>query len=195
MRKRSLTRVGDLIRKHPSGAEVPAPGRWSIANSHVAVRLEGRRGLLGRVHAAAPWACGELVVADDVAALALVLHVGTPPRTGAGTMPGLARLLADDHLSEITLRVPIIEPAAAPTWRTQGVVSLGALSRPVPVSVTYHGVYRTALAAKAWLTVVTEIAHDSAGKRSRRPVRITADILAVNSTPTAVRPPGVGIAA
>jgi hypothetical protein len=173
--------AGDLIRLHPSGAEVPAPGWWSIAKSHVSVAFDVRRGLFRRVHTVAPWAYGGLAVAEDVAELALVLHVGVSPSSDSRTRPSLTRLLDADHLSEVTLRVPGFAPTAATPWRADGTVEAGTQTQRAPVSLIYHGVYRRASAATAWLSVTTEIARDAAGKPLQRPVRVAAEVLAVKS--------------
>lgn len=171
-------RVTELIRSS-GGAEVPAPGRWRIPNSHVTISYRARTGLLERVRARAPSASGTLHIADDLRHVALVLNVGATGRSDATDAPGLGALLGNECLQDVVLRTREIVPTLDVIWRARGEIDLGPVSQPARVTITYHGVYRAGDDAKAWLTVAATIDHDVSGRRRRGPVELIADVLAV----------------
>jgi hypothetical protein len=171
-------RVADLIRSS-GGAEVPAPGRWRIPNSHATVSYRARTGLLKRVGARASSAYGTLDVPEDLGYMALILKVGAKARSDAGGAPGLGGLFGTECVHDVVLRAHEIVPTPDGTWHARGEIDLGRVSQPAHIVITYRGVYRAGGDAKAWLTVEATIDHDVDGPRQRGPVELIADVLAV----------------
>ena len=173
-------RANQLIRTI-GGAEVPAPGSWQIPRGHVTVSYTGRIGVLRRMRAQAPSATGTLDVSEDSAALELT--IAASPRAGSIDAPGLGGLLGADDAPQVELRAPALVPTPHGIWRTSGQIRIGRSTQAVPVTVTYHGVYRSGDTAKAWLTV--HATAEGNGRRLHGPVELVADVLAVAPSPTA----------
>jgi hypothetical protein len=171
-------RTDRLIRR-VGGVEVPAAGCWTIPRSHASVNYGARTGFVRRVQGRAAAAAGALHVGDDPTQTELVLHVAAWAGTGTPGAPSLSELLGNKCVCAVTLRASSMEQPTDNTWRMRGVAHSSWVSRPAPISVEYHGVYRAGDGAKAWLTVRADISHDFAGLRPRGPLEIVADVLAV----------------
>jgi len=127
----------DLIRRIDD-VELPTPGRWGIAaRQPVRLRTVGlrRRTMAGTVS-------GSVTIAEDPndSTLDLVISPG-----------GAAR---PEH--DLAIYATLISADADGCWRFNGVVA-GTITVPVAVDVTYHGVYKRADRAVAWLTVETAL--------------------------------------
>jgi hypothetical protein len=123
----------DLIRR-VDDVELPAPGRWSIAALQpVSLRTAGwrRRTLAATVS-------GDVTIAEDVndSTLELLIRRGGP----------------DGPEHDVAVHATMTSASADGSWRFLGSVA-GTDAIPVAVDVTYHGVYRRADRAVAWLTV------------------------------------------
>jgi hypothetical protein len=127
----------DLIRK-VDDVELPTPGRWGIAAQQpVSLRTVGlrRRTIAGTVS-------GGVTIAEDPADSTLDLLISP---SGAG---GPERDLA--------IHATLTSADAHGTWRFDGLVE-GTITVPVAIDVTYHGVYKRADRALAWLTVAADL--------------------------------------
>ena len=123
----------DLIRSIDN-VELPTPGWWGIAAQQpVSLRTVGlrRRTLSGTVS-------GGVTIADDPCDSTLDLLIC--PRDGQ----------SPDH--DLVIHASLTSAGADGVWRFSGSVD-SAITLPIAVDVRYHGVYRRADRAAAWLTV------------------------------------------
>ena len=172
-------RAHQLIRSH-EGAEMPAPGCWRIPSSHVTVEYGARIGIIRRVTGRAPAASGALWVPDDLDwGVELELDIGVWAHPYATDVPSGGTLRGAEHVRQVSFRAPRMRPTIDGTWRSLGEICIRRVSNPVPVTVTYHGVYLAGEHAKTWLTAHASIAcRDGAGHRGE-PLELDADVLAV----------------
>ena len=172
-------RAHDLIHSH-EGAEVPAPGCWRIPNSHVTVQYSARIGIIRRVKGRAASASGALWVPDDIDwGVELELDIGAWPHPYAADVPSLGTLLGAEHVRQVSFRAPGMRPTIDGTWRSLGEICVRRVSRPAPVTVTYHGVYLAGEYAKTWLTARASIACRYGGRHCWEPLELAADVLAL----------------
>jgi hypothetical protein len=135
----------DLIRRI-DGVELPTPGRWSIAaDQPVSLRTLGWR---RRKHAGT--VSGGVTIAEDPNDSTLELLIRPDGAAGA------------EH--DVAVHATMTSANPDGSWRFTGSVA-GAAVVPVAVDVTYHGVYKRAQRAVAWLTV--EAALPGVGGRPR----------------------------
>ena len=169
----------DHLIRRVGGVELPTKGCWTIPRSHVAVHYGARTGLIRRVRGQAPAASGVMQVTEDPADTALFLNIATwaDPRRAGG--PSLAALLGNSRISVLVLQASAIDMPTNGAWQMRGTAHMSWVSRPVSISVTYHGLYRAGDRAKASLTIRAEIEHDFSGPRRRGPIELVADVLAV----------------
>jgi hypothetical protein len=123
----------NLIRR-VDGIELPAAGWWPIAaRQPVSLRTIGlrRRTLSGT-------AAGGVTIGEDPRDSTLDLVVS--PHDGSGSQGDLA------------IHAALAGASADGVWRFTGSVA-AAVTVPIVVDVRYHGVYRRADRATAWLTV------------------------------------------
>jgi hypothetical protein len=125
--------VHDLIRT-VDDVELPTPGWWGIAAQQpVSLRTVGvrRRTLSGTVS-------GVVTIAEDPRDSTLDLLIC--PRDGH----------SPDN--DLVIHASLTSASADGVWRFNGSVE-GTVTVPIAVDVRYHGVYRRADRAAAWLTV------------------------------------------
>ncbi len=137
--------TNELIRR-VDDVELPAAGWWGIAAQQpVSLRTVGlrRRTIPGTVS-------GGVTIAEDPIDSTLDLLIS----------PGGA----DSTEHDLAIHATLTSAGADGTWRFAGTVE-GTVSVPVAVDVTYHGVFKRADRALAWLTV--EAALPGLGGRRR----------------------------
>jgi hypothetical protein len=137
--------TAELIRT-VDDVELPAPGRWDIAAAQpVRLRTVGlrRRTTTGTVS-------GGVTIAEDPGDSTLDLLIS--PGGDGGR----------EH--ELAIHATLTSAGADGIWHFDGQVA--GTTAPVAIDVTYHGVYRRAERALAWLTV--EAALPGLGGRPRR---------------------------
>jgi hypothetical protein len=135
----------DLIRRIDD-VELPTPGWWGIAAQQpVSLRTVGlrRRTIAGTVS-------GGVTIAEDPSDSTLDLFISPG---GAGS---------PEH--DLAIHATLTSARADGSWRFAGTVE-GTVTVPVAVDVTYHGVFKRADRAMAWLTV--EAALPGLGGRPR----------------------------
>jgi len=138
--------TNELIRR-VDDVELPTPGWWGIAaRQPVSLRTVGlrRRTITGTV-------AGGVTIAEDPSDSTLDLLIS----------PGGA----DSAEHDLTIHASLTSAHADGSWRFAGSVA-GTVTVPVAVDVTYHGVFKRADRALAWLTV--EAALPGLGGRPRR---------------------------
>jgi hypothetical protein len=129
----TMITTADLIRRIDD-VELPTPGWWAIAAQQpVSLRTTGlrRRTLGGTVS-------GGVTFAEDPTESTLELLI----------CPGGAE--SPEH--DLAIHANLTSAGADGTWRFTGSVE-GTITVPIAVDVTYHGVYKRADRATAWLTV------------------------------------------
>jgi len=137
--------TNDLIRRIDD-VELPSPGWWGIAaRQPVRLRTIGlrRRTIAGTVS-------GGVTIAEDPrdSTLDLLISPGGP----------------DSPEHDLAVHATLTSATADGCWRFAGSVE-GTVTVPVAVDVTYHGVFKRADRALAWLTV--EAALPGLGGRPR----------------------------
>ena len=136
--------TNDLIRRIDD-VELPTPGWWGIA-AQQPVRL--RSGGLRRRTIAGTVSGGVTIAEDPIdSTLDLVISSG-----------------ADRRERDLAIHATLTSAEADGCWRFAGSVD-GTVTVPVAVDVTYHGVFKRAERAVAWLTV--EAALPGLGGRPR----------------------------
>jgi hypothetical protein len=138
--------TNDLIRRIDD-VELPTPGHWGIAaHQPVSLRTVGlrRRTIAGTVS-------GGVTIAEDPSDSTLDLFVSPGGPEGA------------EH--DMAIHATLTSARGDGCWRFHGVVE-GTITVPIAVHVTYHGVFKRADRALAWLTV--EAALPGLGGRPRR---------------------------
>jgi hypothetical protein len=114
--------------------ELPTPGWWAIAaRQPISLRTTGlrRRTMSGTIS-------GGVMFADDPTDSTLELLI-----CPSG---------ADSPEHDLAVHATLTSAGADGTWRFTGSVD-GTVTVPIAVDVTYHGVYKRADRATAWLTV------------------------------------------
>ncbi len=137
--------TNDLIRR-VDDVELPSPGWWGItAQQPVSLRTVGlrRRTPAGTVS-------GGVTIAEDPTDSTLDLFISP----GGDDSP--------EH--DLAIHATLTSARADGCWRFNGSVA-GTITVPIAVDVTYHGVYKRADRALAWLTV--EAALPGLGGRPR----------------------------
>ena len=129
--------TADLIRK-VDDVELPVPGRWGIAAQQpVSLRTVGlrRRTIAGTMS-------GGVSIAEDPADSTLDVFISANGTDGAE--------------QDLAIHATLASADAHGTWRFDGLLE-ARVAVPVAVDVTYHGVYRRADRALAWLTLAATL--------------------------------------
>lgn len=131
----------DLIRT-VDGVEVPAPGLWNIPSGWASIELSVPR-VFGRAVRTRPrLKQGIIAIADDpthstanLSVDATSLHTGHPARDRNLH----DRVLHADRYSTIPVRIATIEHCIGSHWKADGWITVGDVSTPIELDLTYEG--------------------------------------------------------
>jgi len=151
------------------GVEVPAPGTWTIRHGDASVVGRRRATLRRRRWGRVTRVTGALDVEGDHLSLVLTADVLEVAGSRRSEPP------SGDARRRVALRADRIVPTGHGAWRAPGELELGDERLVADVTVTYHGVYRSAGLHRAWLVV--RATTNPTGRRAAS-VDLVADVLA-----------------
>jgi polyisoprenoid-binding protein YceI len=131
------------ITRTVDGVEIPAAGTYAIDPSHSEVGFSVRHLMVSKVRGRFSDMTGSIVVADDPLASSVEVAIGTASIDTRDEKRD-AHLRSSDffHVERyptMTYRSVTVVPAGPGRWLVEGHLTLGGVTRPVPLSVTFEG--------------------------------------------------------
>jgi polyisoprenoid-binding protein YceI len=189
---RPVTALRPALVRTVDGAELPAPGRWDIPTSHVALTVRAGGRLFGRVDARLRASSGgSLVIGEDPhdSGIVLPIDVDSIDSGHADRDREIRDRLVECFGEPITFSGRPARPLGPAKWTLAGALTGPRTTVPLTATVRYHGVFRRPAGSGAlWLTATTTIdpyrVGFATGRRfvrfaARRPVSIGIDLLAI----------------
>lgn len=135
--------------RNVGGFELPAPGLWDIPSGWASIEISVPRIFGSSLRTSVRLKQGTIAIADDPTHSTAQLSLDASSlRTGAGARDRyLHEVLDTGRYTTIPVRIATLEHRAGPNWKADGWITVGAVSTPIELDITYHGLLRHGSAA------------------------------------------------
>jgi polyisoprenoid-binding protein YceI len=135
--------------RNVGGFELPAPGLWDIPSGWASIEISVPRIFGSSLRTGMRLKQGTIAIADEPTHSTAQLSLDASSlRTGDGARDRyLHEVLDTGRYATIPVRIASLEHRVGPNWKADGWITVGEVSTPIELDITYHGLVRHGSAA------------------------------------------------